>query len=90
VQALIFENSFGGEAIIYTDRSVIRHVQRSWAYMAQVKQSSTQIDMLFDISWAYMAQVGGKTVREDSGVFTKTTISTIMEVVEVIHRKHYT
>jgi hypothetical protein len=29
VQALIFENSFGGDAIIYTDGSVIRHVRSS-------------------------------------------------------------
>jgi ribonuclease HI len=36
VQALIFENTFGGDAIIYTDGSVIRHVRSSWAYTAQV------------------------------------------------------
>jgi hypothetical protein len=36
VQALIHENSSENDVIIYTDGSVVRHVQSSLAFTAQV------------------------------------------------------
>jgi ribonuclease HI len=36
VQALIHENSSENDIIIFTDGSVVRHVQNSWAFTTQV------------------------------------------------------
>ena len=44
VQALIFENSFVGDVVIYTDGSVVQHTRSSWAFTAQVGGRTIKAD----------------------------------------------
>jgi ribonuclease HI len=44
VQALIHVNPSENDAIIYTDGSVVRHVQRSWAFTAQLSGRTVHED----------------------------------------------
>jgi hypothetical protein len=58
VQALILQNTFGGDAIIYTDGFVIRHVKSSWDYTAQVGGKTVR-----EYSGAFALTTSGMTME---------------------------